>query len=171
MSFITCCFFRWEPSGAEAAYKMLNAVALELRELKVDVEQVVKEQQLFGLKELSLDPMNKCQTELTPLKQLWDIAAIALTQMQYWRRTILADLDIDTISTMAQGFVDQVEALVGIDPSWPVVDELTQSLTKFLKSLPMVEQLRSSSLRNRHWKVHIFLARTFLACNFFCFRI
>ena len=118
-----------------------------------------------------INPMNKCQTELTPLKQLWDIAAIALTQMQYWRRTILADLDIDTISTMARGFVDQVEALVGIDPSWPVVEELTQSLTKFLKSLPMVEQLRSSSLRTRHWKVHIFLLELCLCMQLFCFRI
>ena len=150
--------FKWEAQGAGQAYKMLNAVQEEMRELVEGVHKIQQEQHLFGLKKLSLEPVENCQSQLVPLKHVWDIAALALAQMQWWRRTVLSNLDLDTISAVGKSFVKQIENLTDADASWPIIGELTAHLTKFIKSLPMVDQLRSSSLRPRHWKVCIHLS-------------
>ena len=148
-------FFKYT-TGSEVAYVDMDIVSDEISDLKKRLAEFRKLADMFEFPEATGQAENEVQrlhSELVMVKDVWDTSSLCELQFQSWRQTLWADIHTEIMEDGAKGFVKEVKGL----PKWIREEHcykgLDQSVKNFLVSIPLVADLRSPAMRDRHWQL------------------
>ena len=90
--------------------------------------------------------------DMIMVKDVWDTSMLCELQFVEWRQTLWNDIRTEVMEDGAKGFVKDVKALnkkVRDEDCFKGVDDAVKN---FLISVPLVADLRSPAMRDRHWE-------------------
>lgn len=86
------------------------------------------------------------------VKDVWDTAVLCEEQFRDWRETLWNDIRTDLMEDGAKGFVKEVKTLNKKVRDEDVFRGVDNNVKNFLTSVPLVADLRSPAMRDRHWE-------------------
>lgn len=90
--------------------------------------------------------------DIVMAKDVWDVSMLCELQFQAWRETLWNDIRTEVMEDGAKGFIKDVKSLnkkIRDEDCFRGVDDLVKN---FLISVPLVADLRSPAMRERHWE-------------------
>eukprot|EP00798_Chlamydomonas_sp_ICE-L_P023007 gene23007-30199_t len=142
-------------TGPDAAYPELDKTGAELTSLKKECERLYELAAIFEFAHL-VDPtmmmIKESLEEVTMVKDVWDTSVLCEQQFADWKATLWNDIRTDEMEDGAKGFIKEVKGLnkkVRDEDCFRGVDD---SVKNFLISVPLVADLRSPAMRDRHWE-------------------
>ena len=151
--FLARPFFQYA-NGFQASYPQLEEGGKELEEFKEELSKIKRLADVFEFPEM-VEPISKslqdCSEDLVLLKDVWDTTAKCETQFAEWRQTAWASIDTDMMEMGTKGFIKEIKALPQRVRSYDAYQGLEKSAKNFLISIPLVADLSSPDMRDRHW--------------------
>ncbi|MEW5298846.1 MAG: hypothetical protein WDW36_001923 [Sanguina aurantia] len=89
--------------------------------------------------------------DLVMVKDVWDCALLCELQFQAWRATLWNDIRTEVMEDGAKQFVKEVKLLNKKVRDEDVFRGVDSNVKNFLVSIPLVADLRSPAMRDRHW--------------------
>lgn len=142
-------------TGYNNAYSELDAVSREVAEIQKECVRLVELAAVFEFPQL-VDPvktsLKEIAEDMVAVKDVWDTVMLCELQFQDWRQTLWNDIKTEVMEDGAKAFVKEVKSL-----SKKIRDEdcfkgLDAMVKNFLVSVPLVADLRSPAMRERHWE-------------------
>ena len=90
--------------------------------------------------------------ELVLLKTAWDMSVLVDTVFDAWRVTLWADIDAESMLDETKKLQTQVRRLPAKLRSWNVCRAVEDRLREMATIMPLVLDLRSPAMQERHWK-------------------
>lgn len=152
--FVKKSFFSYS-CGYDAAYPMLNDVARDIAKMEVELKKHNDMANMFEFPEhmdALKDKVTELKSELIMVKDVWDTSSLCEVQFQDWRTTLWADIRTDLMEEGAKAFVKEVKSLPKRIRQEDCYMGLDASVKNFLTSVPLVADLRSPAMRERHWE-------------------
>jgi dynein heavy chain, axonemal len=147
-------FFKYA-TGYAAAYPELDRVAAELEGLKTELLHFRELANVFEFPQL-IETINghirELLEDLVMAKDVWDTVMLCELQFKDWRSTLWADIKTDIMEEGAKAFVKDVKALPKRIRDEDCYKGLDNAVKNFLVSVPLVADLRSPAMRQRHWQ-------------------
>eukprot|EP00877_Chromochloris_zofingiensis_P015255 jgi/Chrzof1/9984/Cz04g22250.t1 len=152
--------FRSQPflkyaTGFAAAYPALDAAAADLAKLEKQCDHFAELASIFELSGL-VPPIaasiKETVDDLTAVKDVWDCAMLCELQFQAWRQTLWKDIQTEVMEEGAKNFVKEVKSLSKKVREEDVFKGVDAAVKNFLVSVPLVADLRSPAMRDRHWQ-------------------
>jgi len=153
--FMSRPMFKEYATGFTAAYPMLDAGNKEVCELEAEVKELTNLANMFEFPEMltrGILTVEEMREDLGLVKDVWDFSALVEQQFVKWRTTLWNDINTTIMEDLTKGFqkdvkgmpkkIRLVNAYVGLD----------DAVKNFLVSVPLVADLRSPDMRDRHWK-------------------
>eukprot|EP00882_Tetradesmus_deserticola_P010125 GHRQ01010697.1.p1 GENE.GHRQ01010697.1~~GHRQ01010697.1.p1 ORF type:complete len:387 (+),score=127.04 GHRQ01010697.1:1021-2181(+) len=142
-------------TGCEAAYSQLNTAATELAKLRKECSQCAELASIFELTD-AMGPVTaafkELHEDLVAVKGVWDCIMLCETQFQSWRQTLWCNISTSDMEEGAKQFVKEVKLLPKTVRDEDVFKGLDSMVKNFLVSVPLVADLRSPAMRDRHWQ-------------------
>jgi len=124
------------------------------------MEQEAKELQhlesLFELQRTNQKELKECKNELIQLKKMWDLVSLIDMQFESWKKTLWDHINTDEMAMLLKDIKTKQTA-----PNLPQNKEIKnygafRALGERVKQMdligPMVSQLHSDNMQERHWK-------------------
>ena len=86
------------------------------------------------------------------IKSVWDLSGIVASQLEEWKEILWADVDPNTMEEVTKGFTKAVRGLDKTVREWPAFSALDMMVKNFLITVPCISDLKSPSMRDRHWR-------------------
>ena len=138
--------------GMENAYGKLVEQQDQIVHYNTEICDLVEAQALYELVPSRFKEVSDSQKELILLKQCWDMGQLIVYTFQDWRRLLWNDIDTDYLAGEAKNLKDQVKKLDKKVRIWDTYKGIDDECGNMLTALPLVQQLKSPSMRQRHWK-------------------
>jgi dynein heavy chain len=151
--FRECEFNKYE-TGTQGAYENVMATKKKYLLLDKDLAELVGYATVFEFPETTVDAqtqMKELHTSLNSMLQLWHMTAMINMEIDVWSQTLWNDINVEQMEDGTKGFYKQLRALDKIAKSSNAYTELEKKVKGFLTALPLVTDLRSPSMRPRHW--------------------
>jgi dynein heavy chain, axonemal len=91
------------------------------------------------------------KTELIMAKDVWDTVLLCSKQFDEWKQTLWNNINTEAIDTASKVFVKEVKAINKTVRDEDCYKGLDSMVKAFTTSLPLVAELRSPAMRERHW--------------------
>ena len=91
------------------------------------------------------------EKELVSLKQIWDLTDMVESQLSSWNTTLFKDIDVEYMEDAVKKFTKDIRLVDRMSRGNDVYVKLDNLIKNFLKTLPLVQKLRSGAIRERHW--------------------
>ncbi|KAH8062602.1 dynein light chain binding protein [Aureococcus anophagefferens] len=137
---------------AMSAYKVMDATQKELMVMETEAESFANLQELFELNKIRAPQLAEMRMELGFLKQVWDTVAVVESLFSSWKQTLWLDIQTDDLLDETKRLLNQVKRLPRRLRDWPCYLQLLASCTNMSTVLPLVAELHSPAMRDRHWK-------------------
>ena len=144
--------FTWPADKAMSAYKVMDATQKELMVMETEAESFANLQELFELNKIRAPQLAEMRMELGFLKQVWDTVAVVESLFSSWKQTLWLDIQTDDLLDETKRLLNQVKRLPRRLRDWPCYLQLLASCTNMSTVLPLVAELHSPAMRDRHWK-------------------
>lgn len=151
--FLDVAPFRWAESREALvdAYDRLDRMHMELTQLEKDLLVLNTKQNLFELMVNQGKVLKESRADIRFLKTTWDIVGMVVLQLEDWKGLAFLSLDTSGLEDESKKFYKEIRNLDKKIKAWDVYRGLENLLKNFLTSLPLVTDLRSPSMRDRHW--------------------
>ena len=109
-------------------------------------------QELFELNVSDHSLLEQSLAELKALKEFWHTARELLETFSSWKGQQWSDINVESLIDEAKSLR---RALRGVDKnvrSFEVYRKLDEQVKSWITSLPLINELRSPAMRDRHWK-------------------
>jgi len=136
----------------DEAYDNLDQWDYNLRETEEAAHQLRELQELFDLNPSDFKELKDCRSDLKMLKQVWDMIALVDGQFLHWMRTAFKNVDTDFLLEETKKLQKQLKGCSIRMKSWECFKGLETKVKNMATSLPLVQDLRSPSMRDRHWR-------------------
>ena len=143
--------FKWSV-GLDNAYVGLDDFRTQLSAFEKETQELRETQELFELVPMDSREVRDCSKELNLLKQVWDTAALVQNMFGDWKTTLWEMIDTDMLTDETKKVKDIVKRLDKKTRSWDAFKGLEGEVQNMLTALPLIQQLKSPSMRGRHWK-------------------
>eukprot|EP00879_Flechtneria_rotunda_P017284 GHRR01018106.1.p1 GENE.GHRR01018106.1~~GHRR01018106.1.p1 ORF type:complete len:1124 (+),score=375.49 GHRR01018106.1:243-3374(+) len=143
-------------TGAAAAYPLLDTAASELAKLRKECIQFAELASIFELTDAMAPAdaaIRELYEDLVSVKDVWDCTMMCEVQFQAWRKTLWSNISTEEMEEGAKNFVKEVKALPKRIRDEDVFRGLDGMVKNFLVSVPLVADLRSPAMRDRHWRL------------------
>lgn len=90
--------------------------------------------------------------DIKTLKGLWDVVLMVESLFQQWKITLWADIKTDDLIDETKRLTKQIKVLPKKAREWEASKTLLAQVTNMTTLLPLVHELHSPSIRDRHWK-------------------
>ena len=145
--------FNWIQSGKQKeAYHMLDNYQKQLVAMAEKAKGINELEDLFELSLSQHTQLHEVKEELLILKGLWDVILLVDANFQAWKNTLWADIKTDDLIDE----VKRLQNLLKLQPKkafvWPVYKALEAQVKNLGITLPLVHDLHSPAMRDRHWK-------------------
>jgi len=138
--------------GVEASYAQMDVYKSKLLDLEVESQKLCALQELFELVMGDIKEVRDCAKELALLKQVWDAAALVNNQFDDWKTTLWDVIDTENLSEETKKIQAVVKKLDKKVRTWDCYRGLEGTVNNYLVALPLIQQLKHPSMRQRHWK-------------------
>jgi dynein heavy chain len=137
------------------AYSKLNATAAQMTELEKECAKMSALADLFEFGDklqVSKDTLAKMQDERIKIKSVWDLQCIVQSQLDEWKRVLWTDIDVGTMEDETKTFTKIVRGLDKSVRDWLAYRGVDSMIKNFATTVPCVADLKSPSMRDRHWQ-------------------
>jgi len=139
-------------TNTERTYRLLDEWHVKLREMEDEAALMAESEELFEVHVHTFKEMHDCRTELGLLKRAWDMASLVLEIFNDWRNSLWSSVDVDEMIEETKRLLREVKSLPKAIKQWPVFIGLQAAVQDMMVSLPLIQDLRDESMRDRHWK-------------------
>ena len=153
MDFTNRPIFKYE-TGFKTAYPMLDAANEEMTALSKEIDHLTNLANMFEFPEKikeATETVAECREELVMVRDVWDFSALVEQQFSKWRLTLWNDINTTAMEDDTKAFQKDVKTLPKKIREYEAFKGLDDSVKNFLTSVPLVADLRSPDMRDRHW--------------------
>jgi dynein heavy chain len=125
------------------------------KQLQVVVEKGKSVNELEDLFELNLSEhkiLDDIQEDLLMLKGVWDVTLLVDSYFSHWKNTLWADIKTDDLMDEAKRLANLLKKQPRKTHGWSVFKTLDGNVKNLSTTLPLVHDLHSPAMRERHWK-------------------
>jgi dynein heavy chain len=141
--------------GYTAAYPLLDSTNVEVTELEKETFELKNLADMFEFPEVivpTIAVMSECRDDLVLVKDVWDTSSLVELQFKDWRKTLWDNIRTDMMEDGTKSYVKDVKSLPKKVRDRDCYVGLDLSVKNFLVSIPLVSDLRSPDMRDRHWQ-------------------
>ncbi|KAH9515001.1 Dynein heavy chain 10, axonemal [Bulinus truncatus] len=131
---------------------LMQAFSQEADELEEKRLELSKAEKLFELPITVHERLLDVKKQIAGLQQVYALYRELDSAKNKWSETLWADLDIDLLSKGIDDFIKNLRKLPKSVRSLTPAISLDQVMKQFKESLPLIVDLKSEALRERHWK-------------------
>ena len=142
-------------TGHTVSYPMLDTADVEVSELETELSDLTNLANMFEFPKAiqeATECIAECREDLGMVKDIWDFSALVEQQFTKWRETLWTDINTAAMEDATKAFQKDVKGLPKKLRSTDAFIGLDDSVKNFLTSVPLVADLRSPDMRDRHWK-------------------
>ena len=144
--------FTWPSDRIKDAYDSMDKTYSKMKILEAEAEAFRNLQELFELNKIKAPELLTLRTELKLLKQVWDCVGVVESLFGSWSDTLWLDIRPDDLVDECKKLATHVKRLPRRLRDWPCYLRLQGSVQNMASILPLVSELRSPCMRDRHWK-------------------
>eukprot|EP00736_Rhodelphis_marinus_P001984 Rmarinus@m.1646 len=133
------------------AYDSIDRLYEGVKGLRAEAELISKDELLFELNVSHFAELDSCVADLLWMKRAWDIASMISFQMSAWRRIPWEAIFTDDLSEVAKALLKSIRSLPKVALESGLVVRLDKTVKRFLSGLPLIQDLRTPAMRDRHW--------------------
>ena len=144
--------FTGSPSDA---YKMMDSHASELSVKEKEARRFNELEELFELVVSKYQETGDTHTELKLLKYVWDMKALILGTYQSWNSQLWNDIKTDDLEDINKVLLKNLRKMAtdfSVIKQWGVYRSIEESIKNMSTVLPLINDLHSNAMRDRHWK-------------------
>ena len=153
-AFIDRKFFKFA-NGWDSSYSELDGAVSEIESLNEELYKFKRLADIFEFPEVIApiaETINDCQADLGVLRTVWKTTEKCETQFAEWRTTSWTEIKTDVMEMGTKGFIKEVKALPQRAKRYDVYSGIERSAKNFLICIPLVADLSSPDMRDRHWQ-------------------
>ena len=114
-------------------------------------ERMKKGLDLFGLPHPDSKETEETEAKLRLLDKVWDLMDQWLSKWEEWKSTQFNTLNVQELDTQAVMFQKMIQNLNRSCRKWKVWTSLQEHIKRFRGIMPLISDLRSPAMRERHW--------------------
>ncbi|CAD7937234.1 unnamed protein product [Amoebophrya sp. A120] len=109
---------------------------------------------LFGLPHQQYPQLEKTESELAYLSQLYDLYVVVLDTIRDWKELLWQDVPehMEKMSATTEKFQARCKRMPKVLRDWEAYHELKKQIDDFSEVLPLFLELSKKSIMSRHWK-------------------
>jgi dynein heavy chain len=137
------------------AYEMLDKHAVTLSEMEEKAKAFNGEEELFELVVSKYVETSDTRTELKLLKFVWDMKALVLGTYESWNPSAWNDIKTEELEDINKALMKNLKKMANDTPvvkGWKVFRDIEDEIKNMNVILPMINDLHSPAMRDRHWK-------------------
>jgi dynein heavy chain len=139
---------------SDEAYDKINAFMVQLKGLEKEIAEFAELEELFELPAKSYPEASETLQEMRQLKELWDFHAYTDSTYAEWREQLWNDIDTEALSSDNKKLMKALRKFTNtnqIVKGWTAYTNLEAKVRAMDTTLPLVEELHSKAMRDRHW--------------------
>ena len=136
----------------EAGSEMLARYQEILEGMQKQRDDIVLAQRLFNIPMQPFPEMQAAEKDMRTLETIFKFYNDIQAQIQAWSKGLWADLRIQSLTAGVDQFFLQLKKLPKDCQGLPPYRKLEELLNNFKDSLPLITDLKSPAMRDRHWK-------------------
>jgi dynein heavy chain len=134
------------------AYASIDGYQKEVSKLLEGAKTLNELEDLFELPLSSNRSIDEVHDNLSSLKGVWDVVALVDSLFSSWKTTFWVDLKCDNLIQEVRLVQNQLKKHAKKPREWPVFKMLELNVKNMATILPLLHELRSPAMRERHWK-------------------
>jgi dynein heavy chain len=138
--------------GHQSTYELLDSVHEDVTTMEQEHEAIKKSSEIFEINLPHFKQLGDCRRDIGMLKQVWDVVSLVTYMFQEWRTTLWTAIDVDAMDGKCRDLAKELRRMDKEIKGWDVYSGLDQMVKDMITSLRAVGELRSSAIRDRHWK-------------------
>jgi dynein heavy chain len=138
--------------GCSNAYELINECHFEVLQMEQECEQLRESCELFELNCPQYKQLSECRKDINMLKTIWDYVGLVNSTFDDWKLTLWTEIDPDAMEQTCREFTKDLRKMDKEIKAWNVYSGVDQHVKDMITSLRAVGELRSSAIRERHWK-------------------
>jgi dynein heavy chain len=144
------------PETIEESYAKISDYYKKTGALEGSAAELNNLETLFDMQKSSYKLLKDCRNDLCNLKQLWDLVALIDFQFEAWKTTLWDKIDVGQLMTLIKDM--QTKQCNPQSPqnkdikNWKAFLALNERVKNMNTILPLIEQLHSKFMQERHWK-------------------
>ncbi len=153
------CPYHIEDSSAEiinGAYDTIERYYQLTGEMEEEAKKLNNLETLFDIQKSTYKPLKDCKNELLALKYMWDLIALIDYQFVSWKKTLWEKINTDQLEQLIKDMQQKQtnpNAPQNKDiKNWKAFVELNERVKNMNTILPLISQLHSKYILERHWK-------------------
>ena len=146
--------FNWiqDPSKTKEAYASIDKYQKQLTDLFARATQLHELEDLFELPMSHYNLLDDIKDNLLNLKATWDVVLMVNSLFIQWKNTLWAEIKTDDLLDEVKRLQNQIKKLPKQSKDWQVSKMLNTHVKNMYTVLPLVHELHSPAMRERHWK-------------------
>jgi dynein heavy chain len=133
-------------------YAVIDRFYKELSQLSEQYKAIIETEDLFELPKSRHQQLAIYSVELNCIKQAWDMYFVIEFTIASWRQTLWNSINCDSLLDESRAMYDQLKRFPPLAKEWDVFKVQEARLRNTMITLPLVKDLHSAAIRERHWK-------------------
>ena len=134
------------------AYTIIDEYEVLMREVETEAKYFREQEELFELAASKYEALRDSREEIVRLKMLWDMSSLIDNIFDTWRQELWADIRTDDILDETTKIQNQVKGMPREVKGFDVYKTLQGRINNMATVIPLVHELHSPALQDRHWK-------------------
>lgn len=135
---------------------MISDFYLQTCKLEEEARELNNLETLFDLQRSSYKQLKDCKSELISLKEMWDLVALIDMQFNSWKKTLWDQIDTENLTQLIKDMQSKQTNPTApsnkIISKWRTFVALNDRVKNMNTILPLISQLHSPFMQDRHWK-------------------
>ena len=144
-----------EKRGFNNVFDRLGEVSIEVSEKERIMDLLAADARLFDFNAIAMETaevVNDTRRALVLIKGVWDLAWMVESQIESWKLILWDDIQATILEEETKAFQKLVRGSDKATREWDVYRGVADVVKDFLISVPCVQDLKSPSMCDRHWK-------------------
>ncbi|KAI9221923.1 dynein heavy chain and region D6 of dynein motor-domain-containing protein [Blastocladiella britannica] len=138
--------------GPVHSYSRLDSVHGDVTVMEGEHTAIKRSSEIFEINLPHFKQLGDCRRDIGMLKQVWDVVGLVTFMFEEWRMTLWTEIDVDVMDGKCRDLAKELRRMDKEIKGWDVYSGLDQMVKDMITSLRAVGELRSSAIRDRHWK-------------------
>ena len=120
-------------------------------QLEEELAEITNSAQLFEVTVPEFKHLKQCRKEVKMLKTLWDLIFLIRSTFESWTTSKWTAIDVTSMDQDCGRFSQNIRGLDKEMKAWDCYIGIEKEVKNLITSLRSVAELRSPSIRDRHW--------------------
>ncbi|OQS01914.1 dynein heavy chain [Thraustotheca clavata] len=155
--FVTKAPFSSDFSGsfeaiATKAFETLKTVEIKLVEMENEAKRLHDQEDMFELSPIQFESLKTCRHECCLLENVWAMYHQNAMTFFTWQAYLWHDVSMESLLDIVRSRTTVMLQCPSKVRDWPIYKRIESDLNHMAATLPLIEILQSSAMRERHWK-------------------